>query len=40
MHPETAINRRALVRGAGATGAGLLVATRTPVASLWLPARA
>ena len=29
------INRRTLVRTAGATGAGLLVATRTPVASLF-----
>jgi protocatechuate 3,4-dioxygenase beta subunit len=35
MNAETAINRRTLVRGAGVTGAGLFVATRTPVASLF-----
>ena len=34
---NTVINRRTLVRTAGATGAGLLVATRTPVASLFGP---
>jgi protocatechuate 3,4-dioxygenase beta subunit len=35
VNAESVINRRALVRGAGAAGAGLLVATRTPVASLF-----
>jgi protocatechuate 3,4-dioxygenase beta subunit len=35
MNAEAVINRRTLVRTAGATGAGLLVATRLPVASLF-----
>jgi protocatechuate 3,4-dioxygenase beta subunit len=35
MNTETIVNRRAFARGAGAAGAGLLVATRTPVASLF-----
>jgi protocatechuate 3,4-dioxygenase beta subunit len=35
MNAETIVNRRRFVRGAGAAGAGLLVATRTPVASLF-----
>jgi hypothetical protein len=35
MNTETIVNRRSFVRGAGAAGAGLLVATRTPVASLF-----
>jgi protocatechuate 3,4-dioxygenase beta subunit len=35
MNAETIVNRRTFMRGAGAAGAGLLVATRTPVASLF-----
>jgi protocatechuate 3,4-dioxygenase beta subunit len=35
MNAEHIVNRRTFVRGAGAAGAGLLVATRTPVASLF-----
>jgi len=35
MNTETIVNRRAFVRGAGAAGAGVLVAARTPVASLF-----
>lgn len=35
MNAETIANRRTFLRGAGAAGAGLLVATRTPVASLF-----
>src|SRR4029079_4106934 len=32
MNADDIVNRRTFVRGAGAAGAGLLVATRTPVA--------
>ncbi|MDP9259702.1 MAG: intradiol ring-cleavage dioxygenase [Actinomycetota bacterium] len=35
MNAETIVNRRTFMRGAGAAGAGLVVATRTPVASLF-----
>jgi len=35
MNADDIVNRRTFVRGAGAAGAGLLVATRTPVASLF-----
>ena len=35
MNADSIVNRRTFVRGAGTAGAGLLVATRTPVANLF-----
>jgi hypothetical protein len=35
MNAETIVNRRTFMRSAGVAGAGLVVATRTPVASLF-----